>query len=209
MIKNLLSQNLRIYFLSLCIVQMLLIFIQEDIIGFRADFFQILEKLDRTGLEYAFLRLIEIGAYALVPLKILANALTVGFILWIGIFTFGYKAGFKEAFRVALLAYSVFFIPQILKIIWFGFIDRSYSESDLNHFHGFSLVYLLNKESSETMLYAFLSSINGALIIYIILLQNLMAEALKRKKSEMIWVVLVFYLGIAALWLAFTEIIFS
>lgn len=208
MIKSLLSQNLKVYFLVLCIVQMLLIFIQEDIIGFRADFFEILEKLDRTGAEYIFLRIVEIGGYTYVPVKIIFNALSVGFVLWVGIFTFGYKASFNNGFRLAMLSYVVFFVPQILKILWFGFFDKDYTESDLDHFHGISPVYLMGRENSQSLLYAYLSAINESLILYVLLLQNLIAEMLKRKKSELIWIILLFYLGIGAIWLGFSEIIF-
>lgn len=66
-LNSYLEQDGRVIFLALCIVQVALIFIQEDIIGFRADFFDLLEDAGETGILYWLLRLQEIGGYLIVP----------------------------------------------------------------------------------------------------------------------------------------------
>lgn len=202
-----LDQDGRVVFLALCIVQIALIFIQEDIIGFRADFFDLLRDTGNTGMLYLLLRLKEIGGYIIVPLQIFMQLFFAGLMLWIGTFTFGYKIEFKASLKISALSYIAFFVPQILKILWFGFINRDYSQFGLDHFHNFSLAVFWSPENRLGLTAELAKSINPGLFIYLWLTVQLLAIVMKRNILIALPIVLTFIFGIGLLWKVFTGIV--
>lgn len=202
-----LDQDGRVIFLALCIFQVALIFIQEDIIGFRADFFDLLEDTGNVGMLYWLLRLMEIGGYIVVPLKILTQIFFTGLMLWVGTFTFGYKIEFKASLKISTLAYAAFFVPQILKILWFGFINRDYSEFDLDHFHNFSLAIFWSPENRHGLFVDLLKSLSPGLLVYLWLMIQLLAIVMRRHVQVAIPIVLTFIFGIGLLWKVFSGIV--
>ncbi|MEQ8519617.1 MAG: hypothetical protein RLN79_01035 [Cytophagales bacterium] len=206
-LNSYLEQDGRVIFLAFCIVQVALIFIQEDIIGFRADFFDLLEDAGETGILYWLLRLQEIGGYLIVPLKIFIQVFFAGLMLWIGTFTFGFKIDFKASVKIATLAYPTFFIAQLLKILWFGFINRNYTEFDLDHFHNFSMAIFWPMEDRVNTFAMLAKSLDPGLIFYLWLTALLLARVMNRP-TKVAWpVVMVFIFGIGLLWKVFYAVI--
>ncbi|QNL21726.1 hypothetical protein HZR84_07165 [Hyphobacterium sp. CCMP332] len=206
-LNSYLEQDGRVIFLALCIVQVALIFIQEDIIGFRADFFDLLEDAGETGILYWLLRLQEVGGYLIVPLNIFIQVFFAGLMLWIGTFTFGYKIDFKASVKITVLAYPSFFIAQLLKILWFGFINRNYSQFELDHFHHFSMAVFWPVEDRINTLPMLAKSLNPGLLVYLWLMTLFLAKILNRS-SKVSWpIVMVFIFGIGLLWKVFYAVI--
>ncbi len=197
----------RIIFLLICILQAWLVFIQEDIIGFRADFFELLEDIGETGVMYWLLRLMEIGGYLYIPLKIFIQIFSTSLMLWFGTFAFGYKAAFRPLMKISTIAYPVFFIQQILKILWFGFIDRNYDPFELDHFHNFSLLVFWPQDSRVGIVSELASWLNPGLIIYLWFLSLLLAKVLKRPLQISAFIVLTFIFGLGVMWKIFAYLV--
>ena len=204
---NWFSLGTRPVFLMLCIVQMALIFIQEDIIGFRADFFDLLEDIGETGMAYLFLRAVELGGYLIVPFQIALKTALIGMLLWFGTFAFGYKASYKSLWRAAILAVPMDFVQQILKILWFGFVDTNYEQFDLDSFHNFSPTFLLSESMYDGILYRYFDLINPGTFLYLWFLAHSTANAMNRPFKVSLWVVLTFVAGIGFLWKGFVWIV--
>lgn len=191
----------------LCILQMALIFIQEDIIGFRADFFDLLEDVGETGAAYWFLRMVEIGGYLWVPFQIAIQTALTAMLLWFGTFAFGYKASYRSLWKSAIYSYPFIFVSQILKILWFGFIDRDYEQFDLDYFHRFSPAVLVPESAYDSFIYKFLLLFNAGMILYLWFLTMAVAFSLGRSFKIAAPVVLTFIGGIGMLWKVFVWIV--
>ena len=201
------EEDIRIVFLAVCIFQGVLIFIQEDIIGFRADFFELLNDIGDTGISYGILKIIEIGGYLFIPIQIAIRSLMIGLLLWLGTFAFGYKATYKSLFSLAIYSHIALFISQILKILWFGFVDRSYTQLDLDQFHNFSFLIFIPMESRGNIISELFSMIHPGMLLYLWLLTQGLVKILKRPLSIAWPIVITFILGIGGIWTIFVHIV--
>ena len=141
--------NAYYYFALLCLLQGALIFVQEDVVGFRSDFFTLIQTIGDEGgstmLSFLWTLKIILG-YLAIPIVYLFKCGGVALVLWLSAFGFGYKISFKFFFKLSLFCQPIFFIQPLLKIIWFGFISEDYSQVDLDTFFPLSLFALSSPE---------------------------------------------------------------
>ena len=61
-------------------------------------------------------------------------------VLWIGCFMFGYRIHFNQLWKLVMLAEIFFFLPEILKVIWFSVFYTDPDYYDYLAFYPFSLI---------------------------------------------------------------------
>lgn len=82
--------------------------------------------------------------YLLIPIIYLIKFFIISCVLLTGTFIVGLKVEFKEIFKITILAEFIIFIPLIMKLVWFGFIERDYSLQDLINYAPLSLDNMLD-----------------------------------------------------------------
>ncbi len=106
--------------------------------------------------------------YPLIPIAYLLKFCFVAGLLLVGFFLVDVKARFQDAFRVALEAEFVLLIPSVIKLIWFGAVQREYTITELAQFSALSLRNVISP--SEQWLSPVLQSISIFELAYWILL---------------------------------------
>jgi len=61
-------------------------------------------------------------------------------VLWIGCFMFGYRVHFNQLWKIVMMAELFFFLPEILKVIWFSLFAADPDYNDYLAFYPFSLI---------------------------------------------------------------------
>ncbi len=95
-----------------------------------------------------------IGLYTWGAILNCIDILVVFGLLSIGLYMMGVKIQTVELLRLCVLSSFVFLLHFVLKMLWFGFIDKNYTPDSLQQFYPFSLYRLLggSVEAIETPL---------------------------------------------------------
>jgi len=107
------------------------IFIIDEIAAF--------EVLNERGDIWMF-DLIYSIQYLSVPIFLSWKWIWTTLVLWIGCFMFGYRIHFNQLWKLVMLLEIFFFIPEILKVIWFSVFYTDPSYFDYLAFYPFSLI---------------------------------------------------------------------
>jgi len=127
-------------FIIICLTYMALhlvkrIFIIDTIAAF--------EILNERGDLWVFDIIYNIQ-YLSVPIFLAWKWSWITLTLWIGCFMFGYRLHFNQLWKMVMFSELIFFLPEILKILWFSLF---YSDPDYNDylaFYPFSLINLFD-----------------------------------------------------------------
>ena len=132
------SIDKRLFFILLCLITFLLLFIKKNFIESQIAAFEILEQRGEMG----FYHLINALQYFSIPIVYLYKFTIIAFILWIGCFLFGYKVFYSEIWHLAMLGECIFFLAEIIKIGWFLFIQTDPDIWEVRAFYPLSLINL-------------------------------------------------------------------
>ncbi|MEM0938318.1 MAG: hypothetical protein AAF600_02285 [Bacteroidota bacterium] len=86
--------------------------------------------------------------------------------LWIGCFMFGYRIQFNQLWKMIMLAEIVFFLPEIVKVIWFSLLFTDPNYNDYLAFYPFSLINFFDYSQIAPKWIYPLKSINLFEILY-------------------------------------------
>ena len=128
------------YFLALCIVTFLVLFAKKSLVENETVAFQILQEEGRFGI----FQLLNTLQFLAIPIIYAYKATLIAFVLWTGAFMFGYKITYKQMWHVALVAETVFLLPEFVKIMWFILIDRQPELQEIISFYPLSLMNLFD-----------------------------------------------------------------
>lgn len=81
--------------------------------------------------------------YSLQGVWIVIKFFSIVILLLAGQYAFNIKSSLNEVFGLILLPYFIFLLPDLIKVIWFSFINTNYGLADLNNFPHFSLSDIL------------------------------------------------------------------
>ena len=108
--------------------------------------------------------------YLLMPIIYLIKFFLISCVLLMGIFLISLKVEFKEIFKITILAEFIIFMPLLMKLVWFGFIERDYSLQDLINYAPLSLDNMLDVTETSPWLSPLLKSISVFELAYWMLL---------------------------------------
>ena len=127
-------------FLIICLVYMALhlvkrVFIIDSIAAF--------EILNERGDLWVFDIIYNIQ-YLSVPIFLAWKWTWTSLTLWIGCFMFGYRIHFNQLWKLVMFAELVFFLPELLKVVWYSFFFNDPSYNDYLAFYPFSIINLVD-----------------------------------------------------------------
>ncbi len=195
----------RLFFVFLCLITFLLLYIKKSFIESQIAAFEILEQRGEMG----FYHLINALQYFSIPIVYLYKFTVIAFILWVGCFMFGYKVFYSRLWGLVMFAECIFFGAELLKIGWFVFIETDPEIWDVRAFYPLSLINLFDFREVPDAWHYPLKAINVFELLYwIILVYGI--QYLSRKRFDIsLYIVLTSYVFWFFLWLIFFVLIYK
>jgi len=162
---------------AICLVTFLLTFIEKQ---FVFDEIAAIQFMD--GPQKVMFQLFKGVELLAVPMSLSLQFTVVGFVLWVGCFLWGYRVDYYQCWKIAMIASVIFFIPQILGILWFTLVNTDASYWDVESFYPLSLMNIFNHETIAANYHFAYKSFNVFQIAYwFILVMGVDMAARKRK----------------------------
>jgi len=195
----------RIFFIFLCLITFLLLYLKKSFIESQIAAFEILEQRGEMGF-YHFINALQ---YFSIPIVYLYKFTVITFILWVGCFMFGYKVFYSKLWQLVMFAECIFFGAELLKIGWFVFIETDPEIWDVKAFYPLSLINLFDYREVPDDWHYPLKAINFFEILYwVILVYGI--QYLSRKRFDIsLYIVLSSYVLWFFLWLIFFVLIYK
>ncbi len=204
--------NPLVLFIILCLIKAVLIFLQEDLLGYRADFFVDISSLgdEETSAMLSLMWSIKIFlGYASIPLYYISKFSVVALILWLGSFGFGYRIPYPFLFKLAMGAQVVFFVPELVKILYFGFASSQYGVDEFNAFQPLSFLVFIDVSESSPFIINLLEWLSIPQVLYVYLLSVGIRLKYRRTLKQAFAVVGGSYVPVSLFWIFFYSVVFA
>jgi hypothetical protein len=203
--KSFFAADKKLLFILLCLVTLLLLYIKITLIENETAAFEFLQ--DRP--EGMILRTISTLKFLSIPFIYLWKFTVIAFVIWVGCFMFGYRVTYSQCWGVVIGAEYIFLIPEILKILWFMFIQTDPTYQDISAFYPFSLIQIVDFDALDKRWAYPLRALNLFEIVYWFLLVA-GVHHYARKDKKYVWIIVACsYIFIFFLWLLFYAIVYK
>jgi hypothetical protein len=203
--KSFFAADKRLLFILLCVCTLLLLYVKIVFIENKTAAFEFLQ--DRP--EGFVLRVINQLKFLSIPFVYIWKFTVIAFVIWIGCFMFGYRVTYKECWGVVIGAEFVFLIPEILKILWFLFVDTDPTYQDIGGFYPLSLMHFADYSDIDKRYVYPLKALNVFEVIYWVLLVN-GVHFYAQKDKKYVWIIVgCSYILLFVLWLVFYMIVYK
>ena len=203
-VKSILSVNKTYFFIALCLVAFLLAFIEKQYVFDEIAAIQFMEGPQKV--VFQIFKGVELVA---VPLALALQFTIVGFVLWVGCFLWGYRVDYYKCWKIAMIASTIFLVPQILTILWFTFIETDPSYWDVKAFYPLSLMSIFDHEFINDNYHIVYKSLNVFQITYWFLLITGVDLAARKRKSIAQAIVFTSYVPMFLFYLWFVSMAFQ
>lgn len=132
--------NPTLMFIVVCVVYGVLLFAKRVFI---IDTIAAFEILNERGDIWVFDIVYSIQYFS-IPVFLAWKLTWTTLLLWIGSFMFGYRLHFNRIWKMVLLMETLFFLPEIIKIVWFTVFDSNPEYQDYVAFYPLSLINLFD-----------------------------------------------------------------
>jgi hypothetical protein len=165
-VKDLLEIRRIPFFLIICLLTFLVLFIKKTFIEYEITAFQILDERGELGM----FKLISSLQYFTIPIIYLIKFTFIAFFLWVGCFGFGYRITYSNCWHIVLVSEIIFIFPELIKVFWFMIFETDPNFGEVRAFYPLSLMNFFNYETVESKWHYPLKSLNLFEIIYWFLL---------------------------------------
>lgn len=203
--KSIFATDKRLLFILLCLITLLLLYIKKSFIENETAAFEFLQ--DRP--EGAILTLISTLQFISVPVVYLWKFTVIAFVIWVGCFMYGYRVTYSQCWGVVVGAEFIFFIPEVLKILWFLFVETDPLYTDIGAFYPLSLMHFFDYYTIDTRWAYPLRALNLFEIAYCFRLVAGIHHYAKKEKKTVWFIVVSSYVLIFLLWLVFYVIVYK
>jgi len=195
----------KLLFVLLCLVTLVLLYLKIAFIENETGTFEFLQ--DRP--QGTVLRAINTIKYISIPLVYLWKFTVIAFVIWVGCFMFGHRVTYRECWGVVIGSEFIFIIPELLKIMWFMFVETDPTYGDIRAFYPLSLMHFFDYAAIDPRWAYPLRALNAFEVVYwFCLVAGIHHYA--RKSRKYVWIiVLCSYVLIFFLWLGFYAIVYK
>lgn len=203
--KSIFAADKRLLFVLLCLLTVFLLYVKKSFIENETAAFEFLQ--DRP--EGMVLKVLSTLRFISIPVVYLWKFTVIAFVIWVGCFMFGYRVTYAQCWGVVIGAEFIFLIPELLKILWFIFIEPDPRYSDIGAFYPLSLMHFFDYYSMDKKWAYPLRALNVFEIMYwFLLVSGIHHNA--RKEKRMVWfIVAASYILIFFLWLLFYVVVYK
>ena len=150
------------FFLLLCVLTFLVLFIKKTFIEYEITAFQILDERGQLG----FFKIISALQYLSIPAIYLLKFTFIAFFIWVGCFGFGYRVTYTNCWHIVMVAEIVFVFPELVKIFWFMFFETDPDFGTVRAFYPLSLMNFFDFELVADKWHYPLKSLNLFEVLY-------------------------------------------
>ncbi|GHE51548.1 hypothetical protein [Roseivirga thermotolerans] len=190
--------NKPLFFILLCVVYLLLFYVQQNFIVDEIAAFKFLE-----GPQALIFKIIASLNMLSIPVVYAIKFTIVGFVLWVGCFMWGYNVNFYKCWNIAMIAELVFFVPTIIKIFWFMFIETDPTYWEYDSFYPLSLMNFYEYSEVPKKYWYVNQQLNVFELAYWVVLTYGVDFTARKKKSVANAIVATSYVPLFLLWLWF------
>ena len=165
-IKDLFGVNRILFFLLLCLLTFLVLFIKKSFIEYEITAFQILDERGQLGM----FKIISALQYLSIPAVYLIKFIFIAFFIWVACFGFGYKVTYSNCWHIVMASEIIFILPELIKVIWFMFFETDPNFATVRAFYPFSMMNFFNFELIENKWHYPLKALNIFEVLYWFLL---------------------------------------
>ncbi len=203
--NSLFSADKKLTFLLLVVATYALLYLKVFFIETETAAFQFLE--DRP--EGFVLKALAAMRFVSVPLIYLWKFTVIGFVIWVGSFMWGYRVTFAQCWGIAIVSEFIFLVPELIKIVWFLFVDTDPSYDAVRSFYPLSLMNLFQYEDLDPR-YAYpLRALSIFELIYWYLLMEGIHFFARKEKNVAALIVLTSYVLMFFFWLWFYTTVYK
>ncbi|HEY3402692.1 MAG TPA: hypothetical protein VGK59_04840 [Ohtaekwangia sp.] len=203
--KSFFGADKKLLFVLLCMSTLLLLYIKIVFIENETAAFEFLQ--DKP--EGMVLQAISTLKFFSIPFIYLWKFTVIAFVIWIGCFMFGYRVTYAQCWGVVIGAEYIFLIPELLKILWFMFVETDPSYHDIGAFYPFSLMHFADYYSLDKRWAYPLRALNLFEIVYWFLLVEGINH-FARKDKKYVWIIVACsYILLFFLWIVFYVIVYK
>jgi hypothetical protein len=203
--KSFFAADKRLLFILLCLITLLLLYLKITLIENETAAFEFLQ--DRP--EGMVLQVISTIKFLSIPLVYLWKFTVIAFVIWVGCFMFGYRVTYSQCWGVVIGAEYIFLVPEILKVLWFLFVETDPTYNDISGFYPLSLMHFVDYDAIDKRWAYPLRALNIFEVFYwLFLVEGIHHYA--RKDKKYVWIIVVCsYILIFFLWLLFYSIVYK
>ena len=154
------------FFLIICLLTFLILFIKKTFIEYEITAFQILDERGELGM----FKLISSLQYLSIPAIYLIKFTIIAFFIWMGCFGFGYRITYSNCWHIVMVSEIIFIAPELIKVFWFMIFETDPNFAEVRAFYPLSLMNLFDFETVENKWHYPLKSLNIFEVIYWFLL---------------------------------------
>jgi hypothetical protein len=203
--KSIFAIDKRLLFVLLCLITLLLLYVKKSFIENETAAFEFLQ--DRP--EGTILKIISTLQFISIPLVYLWKFTVIALVIWIGCFMYGYRVTYDQCWGVVMGAEFIFFIPELLKILYFLIIETDPSWTDIGAFYPLSLMHFFDYYSIDTRWAYPLRVLNVFEVIYWFALASGIHYYAQKEKKTVWFIVISSYVFIFVLWLVFYVVVYK
>lgn len=203
--SSIFDTNKWVFFLVLCLATLFVLVVKKTFIEDQTAAFEVLESRGEMGVFHA----INALQYFSIPLIYLFKFTIISFVIWVGSFMFGYKITYAQIWQVVVIAEAIFLIPEMLKIIWFLFIDMDPNLFEIRTFYPFSLMHLVDPYDIDNRWFYPLKALNVFEIVYWLVLVEGIHHMAGKQKNIAYAIVFSSYVLFFLLWLGFYLLVYK
>ena len=203
--KSLFAADKRLLFILLCLSTLALLFVRISFIENETAAFEFLQ--DRP--EGTVLRILNGIKYLSIPFVYLWKFTVIAFVIWVGCFMYGYRVTYSQCWGVVIAAEFIFLVPEIIKIIWFLFIETDPGYHEIRSFYPLSLMHFIDYYTIDKRWAYPLRALNVFEVMYWFLLVA-GVHHYARKEVGTVWLIVACsYILLFLLWLGFYAIVYK
>ncbi|MCH7397792.1 hypothetical protein MM236_07325 [Belliella sp. DSM 107340] len=180
------------YFLVLILIGIVLgVFIDVFLLSDEVFYFHLTEKYSNTRIE----KMLDFRGkwlwvtYFISPAVTFFKILLLASLIYLGLYLSNLKYSFSDVFKACVIAEFVLLLPILIKIIWFEWIDPSFTLEDFKSFYPLSMFSLFDPELLEKWFHYPFKALNVFEIGYWFALAGSLSVVLHLGFKEMLKVV--------------------
>lgn len=192
------SINKTVLFVIICLITFAILFLKKRFIINEIPAFQFMDTAQlavfniQAGIQYITIPIVYAWKFSL-----------IAFVLWTGCFLWGYRVTYAQCWKVVMIAEMIFFVPELIKIAWFLFVDNNPTYWDVRSFYPLSLMNFFDHEAVHGRYWYPNMALNLFEIAYWIVLTYGIDFAARKKKSIANAIVFTSYVPLFLIWLWF------
>jgi hypothetical protein len=203
--KSIFATDKKLLFVLLCVLTLFLLYIKKSFIENETAAFEFLQ--DRP--EGMVLKFISALQFISIPLVYAWKFTVIAFVIWVGCFMFGYRVTYTQCWGVVIGAEFIFLLPEVLKILYFIFIETDPAYADIGAFYPFSLMHFFDYYAIDKKWAYPLRALNGFEVVYWFALVTGIHHYAHKEKKYVWFIVAGSYIPIFLLWLWFYVIVYQ